>query len=253
LETIFIVYKDFIINGNIISILNCKERTIILHPIIKGFEKECFSYFKMKSIELPFSLESLGEECFKECSSLSSINLPTSFQSLGYRCFYKCSALPSLIENQFLIEVSKITNYVNSITGSLSNKIESLQKSNLRISFKFPNEQFNVIRKWKTILIVYEDFIINDNIISMLNCKEQTIILHPIIKGFEKECFSYFKMRSVELPFSLESLGEECFKECSSLVSINFPASLHVMGENCFSGCSELPLKIQKQFQLFNL
>ena len=37
-----------------------------------------------------YSVTSLGEKCFFECSGLTSITIPNSVTSLGKGCFYEC-------------------------------------------------------------------------------------------------------------------------------------------------------------------
>ena len=37
-----------------------------------------------------YSVTSLGDNCFRDCSSLTSITIPNSVTSLGEACFYLC-------------------------------------------------------------------------------------------------------------------------------------------------------------------
>ena len=37
-----------------------------------------------------YSVTSLGDNCFRDCSSLTSITIPNSVTSLGDDCFFKC-------------------------------------------------------------------------------------------------------------------------------------------------------------------
>ena len=40
--------------------------------------------------DVVYSVTSLGECCFENCSSLTSINIPSSVTSLGDNCFFNC-------------------------------------------------------------------------------------------------------------------------------------------------------------------
>ena len=42
------------------------------------------------------------------------------------------------------------------------------------------------------------------------------------------------------IPKSVTSIGFECFRDCTSLVSIDIPSSVTELGEWCFLGCSSL-------------
>ncbi|EDR24570.1 hypothetical protein EDI_313320 [Entamoeba dispar SAW760] len=42
---------------------------------------------------IPSEVKSLGDECFKDCTTLTSITIPPSIRKIGNRCFYGCSSL----------------------------------------------------------------------------------------------------------------------------------------------------------------
>ena len=58
--------------------------------------KDCSS---LTSITLPNSVTSIGESAFNSCSALTSITLPNSVTSIGGDAFYGCSALTSVVWN----------------------------------------------------------------------------------------------------------------------------------------------------------
>ena len=51
---------------------------------------------RLRSINIPSSVTSLGVACFYGCSGLTSITIPSSVTSLGEKCFYGCSGLTSI-------------------------------------------------------------------------------------------------------------------------------------------------------------
>jgi hypothetical protein len=53
---------------------------------------------------------------------------------------------------------------------------------------------------------------------------------------------------TIQLPSTIESIGNECFGWCNSLRSINFPSSLQTVGEDYFKNCDNLPEKIKNKF-----
>ena len=50
----------------------------------------------LTSITIPNSVTGLGDDCFYGCSSLTSITIPNSVTSLGDGCFWDCSCLTSI-------------------------------------------------------------------------------------------------------------------------------------------------------------
>ena len=51
---------------------------------------------RLTSITFPNSVTSIGREAFSCCSSLTSITIPNSVTSIGSYAFYYCSSLPSI-------------------------------------------------------------------------------------------------------------------------------------------------------------
>ena len=54
---------------------------------------ECTS---LTSIEIPYSVTSIGYNAFFDCSSLTSIEIPNSVTSIGNRAFYYCLGLTGI-------------------------------------------------------------------------------------------------------------------------------------------------------------
>ena len=59
-------------------------------------EKCFFECSGLTSITIPNSVTSLGDYCFSGCSGLTSITIPNSVNSLGKQFFYECSSMTSI-------------------------------------------------------------------------------------------------------------------------------------------------------------
>ncbi|EDR24569.1 hypothetical protein EDI_313310 [Entamoeba dispar SAW760] len=60
--------------------------------ICKNIEYTKYDSYKYGNT-IPSEVKSLGDECFKDCTTLTSITIPPSIRKIGNRCFYGCSSL----------------------------------------------------------------------------------------------------------------------------------------------------------------
>ena len=78
-----VIPENFIYDGITYSVTSLGE----------GCFSECTS---LTSITIPNSVTSLGKNCFLYCTGLTSITIPNSVTSLGDNCFYGCTGLTSI-------------------------------------------------------------------------------------------------------------------------------------------------------------
>lgn len=58
-----------------------------------GYQNGAFSKTKIKSINLPNGLKSIGHSTFMECKELESVQLPDNVEVIGSHAFYRCKQL----------------------------------------------------------------------------------------------------------------------------------------------------------------
>ena len=51
----------------------------------------------LTSIDIPSSVQILGDVCFRDCTSLTSINIPSLVGVIGKWCFRNCTSLKTMI------------------------------------------------------------------------------------------------------------------------------------------------------------
>jgi hypothetical protein len=174
---------------------------------------------------------SLSNEINKLPSSVSTHEVKISLQSLTNVSQYQLNTSSQSTQNQSTQSSSKIQTI-----------IEKREQTNSGIGFHFPDEQRNQISQWKSIKIVYQNFPIENNQLSILKSETNTILIHPKVFSFVnlgmKGCFEIFKMESIEIPNSITSLLYHCFYKCSSLTQISLPDSITSLGNSCFRECS---------------
>lgn len=167
--------------------------------------KECRS---LTSIEIPSSVTSLGAYCFRECVSLTSIKIPSPVTSIGKQCFKDCCSLTAI----------DIPSSVTSLEEDCFNGCSNL------ISISIPSSVTSL----------------GDNCFQ--SCQSLTSIEIPSsVTSFGACCFIYCtSLASITIPSSVTSLGAFCFQGCNDLTSLEIPSSVIWVGTNCFSDCKTL-------------
>ena len=70
---------------------DAKTATLTANPNGEKYTGDIVVPGKVKASNgVEYTVTSLGEKCFYECSGLTSITIPSSVTSLGKSCFYEC-------------------------------------------------------------------------------------------------------------------------------------------------------------------
>ena len=62
---------------------------------------------------------------------------------------------------------------------------------------------------------------------------------YAVVKIWDN-AFCESEITSVEIPNTVQQIGDQAFSYCNGLTTIEVPASVYLIGENAFSGCDKL-------------
>ena len=150
-----------------------------------------------------YSVTSIGDHAFLNCSSLTSITIPNSVTSIGSNTFRDCSSLTSIT----------IPSSITSIGWAAFNGCSSLT------SVTIPNSVTSI-----------EDWAFG-------GCSSLTSVTIPnSMTSIGGTAFSSCSsLTSVTIPNSVTSIGSFAFRDCSSLTSITIPSSVTSIGGWAFN------------------
>ena len=175
---------------------------------------------------ITYSITSIGNHAFHNCTGLTSVNIPNSVTNIGYSPFYECSGLTSVtIPNSvttignYAFYLVKIINYNGTATGS----------------------------PWGALAVngyIEGDFIYSDNTKTILEAyignSSNVIIPNSVTSIGEYAFYNCTGLTSVTIPNSVTTIGESAFESCTGLTSVTIPNSVTTIGNYAFYECTGL-------------
>ncbi len=254
---------------------NEKTAHVIFAPSFSVSEipSYAFSYFpKLKQIEIPNCVTTIGEGAFSSCYDLASITLPYTLQSIGDRAFNYSYALKkvTLLSNPKATEPHVIylgSDNTSDKTATGNNVFyfydcqptlmydpdktyigDENTDNNLRHYFsKLAPSTTNTNKGWS-----YNP---NDSTLTLSGSEiawhefaDYTYAVNRIvfandfsITEIPTEAFYKFQeLAKIELPDCVTSIDDAAFKGCEALASITFPSTLQSIGGSAFYLCDAI-------------
>ena len=197
---------------------------------------------KLKAVDIPKDVKTIGDKAFFYCISLTSVSIPENLTSIGTEAFCNCSNLSSLSIPKSVISFGE-TPFEN-CTGELT------------VNCNIPSNCFS-----------YADFskvVIGDGVTSIgtnafYNCANLTSLSIPksvttignsafcyctgeltVNSIVPSSCFKFGNFSKVFIGDGVTSIGDSAFYSCRFLTSITIPESVNSIGDEAFNGCSKL-------------
>ena len=186
---------------------------------VKSIENSAFmNCTSLTSITIPNSVTSIGYQAFSNCRNLTSITIPNSVTIIGDDTFYDCSGLTSITVEEG-----------NTVYDSRNNCNAIIETAN------------------NALIAGCKNTIIPNNITSIeggafSGCSSLTTITIPnSVTSIGYYAFSgCSSLTSITIPNNVTSIEWGAFSGCSGLTSITIPSSVTSIGYYAFKGCSGL-------------
>ena len=161
----------------------------------------------LKTVILPQTTETIGNNAFARCTALSNFTMPQGVTSIGTSAFSQCTALERIsipdgvthVPNQAFKDCSALKDV------SLFNNVTTIG-----------DEAFNGCSALKN--VTFSDNVTNIGSYSFAGC------------GFE----------NLKLPPTLVTISDNAFANCKNLMELHIPSAVETIGSQAFSGCSLL-------------
>lgn len=198
---------------------------------IKYIGKRAFFGCKnLKKVILPNSLVSIGASAFSGCENLEEIILPANIKKINYRTFADCKRLKKIV----------IPEGVEELEWAVFSECENLEEIVLPQTIKKIDKQlFLNCKKLKNVILPTHLEELPDEVFN--GCSSLDIILDANIKKLGKKVFEKcYKLSS--FPQAVTSFGENCFKDCRSLVTADINPQTEFLPDGMFDCCIHLEL-----------
>ena len=184
----------------------------------------------LTSITIPNSVKSIGDEAFAGCDGLTSITIPNGVTSIGDKAFLSCDGLTSItIPNGVTSIGNRAFEHCIGLTSiTISNGVTSIG-----------DYAFYGCSGLTSVTIPNSVTSIGEG--TFLLCSGLTSVTIPnSVTSIEAIAFLGSGLTSVTIPNSVTSIGNRAFEHCIGLTSITISNGVTSIGDYAFYGCSGL-------------
>ena len=168
-----------------------------------------------------YSVTSIGNYAFEDCSGLTSVTIPNSVTSIGRQAFYSCTGLTSITIGSGVTSWGQ--NAFNGCTSLTTVHISDLAAW-CNISFDYGGA---------SPLAYAHNLYLNGELVTDLIIPNSVTSIGNAFQGFSG-------LTSVTIPNSVTSIGSGAFSGCSGLTSVTIGNSVTSIGKSAFYNCSSL-------------
>lgn len=182
----------------------------------------------LQTVYFPSTLSIIGDNAFYGCSSLSSIILQNL--ELGNNAFRDCVSLKEVSLSN--VSIVPYSNYkLSPFSGCIA-----LEK--VSVNSKETTQGFENLPSITTLILGDEIESIGEGTFS--NCTGIDNVIFPQRLKYLSGFSGCTGLTSIQIPSSVEKIGDNAFSGCIGLTSIQIPSNVEEIGYSAFSGCTSL-------------
>ena len=179
-----------------------------------------FEYSSITSIQIPKTIERIGEYTFQGCSSLATVSFDGNIKSIGIGAFKDCCSLVSF----------EIPEGVESLSNEIFKGCSSLESLTIPTTLKSSGYSGDFV-KLKSLHI--KDLVAWCNVSFYSSDGNPLYYAHHLfLKGEE--------VTELEIPQETTVVGNYVFSGCEGITSVEFHKGVESIGVGCFANCKNL-------------